>query len=54
MTVITTNEAANTSPWPLAPMPPAGLGGTIAVQNAGDVTNVILTLADAEPLIRGG
>jgi hypothetical protein len=48
MTVITTNEAANT--WAIAfgtDETGTGLGGTIAVQNAGDVSNVVVTLAEA-------
>jgi hypothetical protein len=47
MTVITTNEAANT--WAVAfgnDNTASGLGGSIAIQNAGDVSNVIVTLAD--------
>jgi hypothetical protein len=47
MTVITTNEAANT--WAVAfgtDNTGTGLGGTVAIQNAGDVSNVVVTLAE--------
>ena len=47
LTVITTQEAANTITVAFGTDSGAGLGGTISLQNAGDVTNVVLTLADA-------
>jgi hypothetical protein len=46
MTVITTNEAANT--WAVGfgtDTTNTGFGGTVVVQNAGDVSNVAVTLA---------
>ena len=46
LTVITTQEAANTVTVAFGTDASGGLGGTISLQNAGDVTNVILTLAD--------
>ena len=47
MTVIPTNDAANT--WAVGfgtDVTNTGFGGTIAVQNAGDVSNVAVTLAE--------
>ncbi|HET6745383.1 MAG TPA: hypothetical protein VFH90_05965 [Candidatus Limnocylindria bacterium] len=47
MTVLTTTEAANTYAVAIGTDETGeGLGATIAVQNAGDVTNVIVTVAE--------
>jgi hypothetical protein len=45
--VISTQEAANTVTVAFGTDASGGLGGTVSLQNAGDITNVILTLADA-------
>ena len=48
LTTITTTEAANT--WAIAfgiDNTGAGLGGTVAIQNAGDVSNVVVTVAES-------
>ena len=45
MTVITTNEAANTWAVGFGTDDTGGLGGSIVIQNAGDVSNVAVTLA---------
>ena len=49
LTVITTQEAANTVTIAFGTdlTGSGGLGGTVSIQNAGDVTNVVVTLADA-------